>query len=168
MQKTIIFILAVTAILAFLVFVASPNTAGQSEASGQKQLAASALAASEETYDFGQISMKNGKVSRAFTITNTGETELELKSLSTSCMCTEAFITDEKGEENGPFGMPGHGGGRTALSLLIPSGESRALEVVFDPAAHGPAGIGKIARSVFIEDSNGGIKTIEIFAVVIP
>lgn len=168
MQKPIIFILVIAALLGLIFFLASPNTAGQGGASEQEQLAASALASNEESYDFGQISMKNGKVSYTFAITNTESGELKLTRLSTSCMCTEAFITDEKGEKLGPFGMPGHGGGRTALSLAIPAGESRALEVVFDPAAHGPAGIGKIARAVFIEDSNGGIKTLEISATVTP
>lgn len=166
MKKPIIFILIIAALLGLIFFLASPNTAGQSSAP-QKQLAASALSASENSYDFGNISMKNGKVSHIFTIKNEGVSETTISRLSTSCMCTEAFLT-ENGQRIGPFGMPGHGGGTTAISAIIPAGESRELEVVFDPAAHGPAGIGKITRAVFIEDENNGTKTIEISAAVTP
>src|SRR3990167_2668214 len=65
------------------------------------------LVAQEAMYDFGSISMANGNVSKRFSVKNTGESDVELSKLYTSCMCTTAKLITKDGEE-GPFGMPGH------------------------------------------------------------
>ena len=53
--------------------------------------------------------------------------------------------------------MPGHGGAVPRVNEIIKAGESRDIEVVYNPNAHGPAGVGLIERSVFLEDENGKI-----------
>lgn len=166
MQKNILIIVGATALLALLFLLGSrtPGAIPDSDALA----AASVLSVNESSYDFGEISMKEGLVRRSFTITNSSSsTPLVVRSISTSCMCTEAFLLSD-GERIGPFGMPGHGGATRSLREEIPSGESREVEVVFDPAAHGPAGVGRITRAVFIEDENGGVQTLEISATVTP
>lgn len=125
------------------------------------------LSAAETFFDFGTISMKNGKVSRMFAVKNTGEQPIVVRKVTTSCMCTEAFIVHGD-ERTGPFGMPGHGGFVPPANETVLVGETLGIEVVFDPAAHGPAGVGRIERAVFIEDEAGGIQTITIKAMVVP
>lgn len=165
MQRSILIILGAVAFLALLFFLGSRNPGENSTAA--KLSAASALAASEDAYDFSEISMAKGEVSRVFRITNSGSEPLTLSRITTSCMCTTAYLTSGA-HRFGPFGMPGHGGPKGELIETVPAGESREVEVIFDPAAHGPAGIGRISRAVFLEDAKGGVKTLEISATVVP
>ena len=122
----------------------------------------------EAFYDFGRISMKNGLVNKNFTVTNQSDTKILLSSITTSCMCTKAYLIDSFGTEKGPFGMPGHGGVVPKVNEVIESGESRDIKVVYDPNAHGPAGVGVIDRFVYLEDANGKILELEIKANVTP
>ena len=125
-----------------------------------------ALTAAETIYDFGAISMKNGDVARSFRITNPTATDIELKTVVTSCMCTKAYI-EGGASTKGPFGMPGMGFVPPA-DELIKAGESRDIKVVYDPNAHGPAGVGAIDRFVTLTDASGGTLELEIKAMVTP
>lgn len=49
---------------------------------------------SENVYDFGQISLKKGKVSHEFTFTNKGEKNLIITDASASCGCTRPEYSD--------------------------------------------------------------------------
>ncbi len=69
------------------------------------------------------------------------------------------------GKEMGPYGMPGHGFKR--LSAVIKPGEIITVRVMFDPTAHGPAGIGKIERAATLSSSRGPI-TMQFRAEVTP
>lgn len=104
-------------------------------------------------YDFGTISMGAGKVTREFAFKNASDKAVTLGKLYTSCMCTEVTLV-KGGKKIGPFGMPGHGS-LPALGETMEAGEEGVLEVVFDPAAHGPAGIGKAERAVYLEYGEG-------------
>ncbi|MBI2630907.1 DUF1573 domain-containing protein [Candidatus Nomurabacteria bacterium] len=135
----------------------------------------SVLTAEETFYDFGRISMKDGNVSKIFKVTNRGNTDVNLTNVSTSCMCTAAYILRDDGSKLGPFGMPGHGGtggmpghGNSKAGEIITAGESRNIEVVYDPNAHGPAGVGLIDRFIYLEDENGNKLELEIKASVMP
>ncbi len=127
-----------------------------------------ALVASQTFYDFGVISMKNGNVSKMFKVSNSTDGDINLEKLSTSCMCTNAYLIQQNGNKKGPFGMPGHGGAVSKVNELIKAGESREIEVVYDPNAHGPAGVGMVDRLVFLEDASGNKLQFEIKANVIP
>ncbi len=124
------------------------------------------LTASEASYDFGVISMKNGKVNYSFKISNLTNDDVILEKVTTSCMCTVAYIVNGENKK-GPFGMPGHGPVPKA-NEVIKAGESRDIEVVFDPNAHGPAGVGKTKRVVWLEYSGGEILEFNIKAIVTP
>lgn len=118
----------------------------------------SLLSTEKSLYDFGEISMSKGKVSSAFKIKNNQSNDVILTKTYTSCMCTEAKII--KGDEDfGPFGMPGHGP-TPKINLKFLPGEEASVEVVFDPAAHGPAGVGRVERSVSLEQK--GAKPLEL------
>ena len=129
---------------------------------------ANALTATETFYDFGTISMKNGNVSKIFKVTNNGAQDIKVPSLTTSCMCTTDYILNENGERSRPFGMPGHGGAVPRANAIVKAGGSLDIEVVYDPNAHGPAGIGRIERSVFLEDESGKVTELKIKTNVTP
>ena len=124
------------------------------------------LAAQENNYDFGSISMSAGKVSKTFAIKNTGTDALAVSQLYTSCMCTEATLKIG-GRSVGPFSMPGHGFAQRINEIIQPN-EEAAIEVVFDPAAHGPAGVGRIERAVYLENSAGAALELKFSATVTP
>ncbi len=113
----------------------------------------SQLQATESSFDFGSISMAKGKVNKIFTFKNNTASVITAKKLYTSCMCTKATFT--KGDKVfGPFGMPAHGI-IPGFGQTIEPGQEAQVEVVFDPAAHGPAGVGPIERQAILETSDG-------------
>jgi hypothetical protein len=127
----------------------------------------SALTSAETFYDFGTISMKNGLVNKEFTVTNATTKDIEVPTLVTSCMCTKAYVVEADGSTKGPFGMPAMGY-VPPVNELIKAGESRTIRVVYDPNAHGPAGVGNIDRFAILTDAAGGTIRFEIKALVTP
>lgn len=142
------------------------TVSGVSSGSGAGMVAGTALSAEETAFDFGDISMRKGKVARSFVVRNATEKPLIVNKMYTSCMCTTAAIS-LNGKRYGPFGMPGHGFTPTIKAELAP-GESGEVEVVFDPAAHGPAGVGRISRVVYLENTAGAPLELVIAANVTP
>lgn len=84
------------------------NTEASQNESGPK------IIVDRKLHDFGVIPQFGGKVETTFTVTNQGDESLEIGTLTTSCSCTAASVSD---------------------SLLAP-GESATLKVVFDPNLH--------------------------------
>ena len=123
---------------------------------------ASVLGALEKDFDFGAIAMKNGDVSKIFELENEGTEPILISKVYTSCMCTVAKITTAKGDTSGPYGMPGHGGGISKANVEIGAGETVKVEVIFNPAAHGPSGVGLANRTVFIETNSSQTPKVEL------
>ena len=142
---------------------------GQSQASRPPQEqneTKSVLISDKNLFEFGTISMAKGLASTVFKVTNPTEKDINVESITTSCMCTNAYIL--KGtEKKGPFGMLGHGVVPKA-NEIIKAGETRDIEVVYDPAAHGPAGVGPIDRFIYLRDTSGSVLNLEIKATVTP
>ena len=115
---------------------------------------AGALRARETNFNFGSISMAAGKVTHLYRFRNAGAEPIVLGKMYTSCMCTTAALVKSSGRKFAPVGMPGHTP-IPALNETMQPNEEAMVEVVFDPAAHGPAGIGPIDRVVTIENSAG-------------
>ena len=119
-------------------------------------------------YDFGLVSMAKGNVEHDFAITNTTDSDITINQAETSCMCTEALLKLPDGKEMGPYGMSGHGSSFSrSVGAVIKPGEVINVRVIFDPAAHGPAGIGKIERVVTLSSGRGPI-TMQFRAEVTP
>jgi len=152
-------------ILAGIVWLAR-TTSEKNKISNQNQIKSSTLLLAESFYDFGTISMAAGKVSHKFNIENAGDESLKLKKMYTSCMCTQAFFKTDR-SRRGPFGMPGHGV-VPSLNETLEANQDAEIEVIFDPAAHGPSGVGPISRIVYLEDESGQVSQIRISAVVTP
>ena len=161
-----IIFLSTFGIVAFgLIWLGQPTV---DESNGQASSAESLMKSDETNFDFGTISMANGKVNHEFKITNSSDQPINIKKIYTSCMCTVANFKFN-GKTYGLFGMPGHGGGAlTATNITLNPGDSGSLDVIYDPNAHGPAGVGAIDRFVYIEDKNGGKLELEIKTVVTP
>lgn len=117
-------------------------------------------------YDFGTISMAAGKVSHVFKIKNISDETIKTKRLYTSCMCTKATFS-KSGEKSGPFDMPGHSFIPPLKKIINPDEEFEVI-VEFDPAAHGPAGIGPIEREIYLENDSALPLVLKIAAIVKP
>jgi hypothetical protein len=103
----------------------------------------------QTTYDWGTISMADGKVSADFEIANKGEEVLKIYGITTTCTCTTAQFFWEGG--NSPlFSM--HGRSNNVVS--IDPGQTVNLKVVFDPAYHGPSGVGPATRGVLMKTND--------------
>jgi hypothetical protein len=125
-----------------------------------------ALSSPQPFFDFGELSMAAGKVSHRFGIMNTGDSSITVNRVYTSCMCTEATLVTLAGKK-GPFGMPGHGR-FPAIFETIPPGGGAQVDVVFDPAAHGPAGVGPTDRTVIIRSNESPPLELRFTAMVKP
>ena len=108
----------------------------------------SAVAASN-SHDWGEISMKDGNVEAAFKVKNEGSEILKLYDATTSCTCTTAQLV--LGENKSPlFGMHA----KFDYVLEVPPGETAQIKTVFDPAFHGPTGVGPITRQVTVKTND--------------
>ena len=116
------------------------------------------LTAQEQSFDFGVIQMEGGNVIHQFELKNESEDSVTIEKVFTSCMCTTAKVHDNNGDEHGIFGM--HGVQQTNIKVGI--GESVMIEAIFDPAAHGPAGVGLAQRSIYLETNSAASPKIEL------
>jgi hypothetical protein len=118
-------------------------------------------------YDLGQVPINGGIVTKEYEVKNTTENTLKLKKIATSCMCTTASF--ELGDKKTKFfGMEGHGDSNPSVNIEIGPGQTGKVVARFDPAAHGPQGVGPIDRSVFLTFSDpAGIKEMKFNGTVV-
>jgi uncharacterized protein DUF1573 len=143
-----------------------PGEAQAATASNERPLGGNTLASIAPFYNFGTVSMAGGNVTHRYTVSNLSGAPVTITKLFTSCMCTTATLVTSSGKR-GPFGMPGHAPIPTIRERLAP-GEMAQVDVVFNPAAHGPAGVGKIDRTVTIENDAGTPLELAFTAMVRP
>lgn len=136
-----------------LVRASAPNSAGR-------------LVADKTKFSFGPISMARGKVTHRYPIKNAGTEPVLIRKMYTSCMCTTVALV-KNGKTSDAYGMPGHTPIPT-INVPLKPGEEALVEVVFDPAAHGPAGVGPIERVVTLENNAGRPLELEFAALVSP
>ena len=162
MTKNLITLVSITAVIIIIAAIFRPApTENKSVADANSVLVSDAT-----FYDFGEISMAKGTVAYEFKIQNSGNEKIDLDKIYTSCMCTSAWLI--RGESRkGPFGMQGHGFA-PPVNEFLESGEEAMVKVIFDPAAHGPAGVGTIERSVFLEGNGSILLELKISATVKP
>lgn len=129
------------------------NAAPAAAPAGTAVRASVALKARETAFEFGSISMAAGKVTHRYWFRNEIATPVLIRRIYTSCMCTTATLV-KAARVIGSYGMPGHGPVPDVNEMLAP-GEAAYVDVVFDPAAHGPAGLGRTERVVTIEHGAG-------------
>lgn len=143
-----IFTLLVVIGFAFLVSSKENKTSVLSEA------AAEGIMANPSDYQLGEVFINGGIVTKEYEVKNETGEEIELLKIATSCMCTTANAK-AGAEETRFFGMEMVGDKNPLLSLKVKNGESAKVSVRFDPAAHGPEGVGPFDRIVWLYFSNG-------------
>lgn len=121
------------------------------------------LVVEAKNYDWGQININDGKVSTSFALANSGSEPLKLYDITTSCACTTAQSII--GDTASPiFGMHS----KSSYITEIPAGETSQIKVIFDPAFHGPSGIGSISRQITMatNDPTNPTLTLNVTATV--
>lgn len=122
----------------------------KSYTSEEKHLGAPKLEIFENEYDAGDILMSGGLIRHTYEIKNTGEGDLKIDKVWTSCHCTTAIL--KVGDKESPeFGMDGS---RAFWSQKLAPGETGQLEVIFDPAFHGHQGMGQAIRVVYLSTND--------------
>ena len=140
-----------SAVLIFFVgIIALVSINGNGDNSNKIAYSASVLMATESSFDFNTISMKDGNVSHQFEVKNEGKESVIIEKIYTSCMCTSAMIIDVSGKKWGAFGM--HSSSKTKIE--VDAGELIIVEAIFDPNAHGPSGVGLAERSIYLETNS--------------
>lgn len=163
-RKKLINFISVAAVVlgALAVIVITKPSPAPAAATGN----AGALVAKSASYSFGSVPLTGGLVRTVYMVRNASEEPVTIKGVYTSCMCTTAVLRTA-GRNEGPFGMPGHGP-RRSIDLMLAGGESAEVEAVFDPAAHGPAGVGPVSRAIIIESTAGDPLELSFSALVTP
>lgn len=103
----------------------------------------------EKTFDWGNIPINGGNATKTFTIKNISSDVLKLTGVKTSCTCTKAQVTIDQ-QISPYFSM------HSTSSWVgeVPPGKEAQLTVIFDPAFHGPTGVGPIERLVSVETND--------------
>jgi hypothetical protein len=155
MEKKIIIIGTIVTVIILaigMVWMSSTNVVAPQVSASQN---AKAYTISPTSADWGQIPMFKGDVIKVFTIKNIGTDTLKLFNLKTSCHCTKAFATIN-GVDSPRFGMEGIS---DWVGEVAP-GKQAKLTVDFDPAYHGPDGVGPITRYISVQTNDKANSTL--------
>ncbi|RJR15036.1 DUF1573 domain-containing protein [Candidatus Microgenomates bacterium] len=145
-KKFVIGVIVVTIFLLVGAVVLAGSMGSNAEVAANPQVL---VVVSESSHDWGEIGLNDGNVEKVFTIKNEGSENLTLTNIATSCMCTTAQLA--LGDNESPlFGMHS----KSDYSMHVPPGEAAQLAVVFDPAFHGPSGVGPINRQVTVSTND--------------
>lgn len=103
----------------------------------------------EKTFDWGNIPYGGGNALKSFTIKNSGTDTLKLTGIKTSCTCTKAQVIVD-GKSSPYFSM------HPTSSWVgeVPPGKEAELKVIFDPAFHGPTGVGPMERLISVDTND--------------
>ncbi len=123
----------------------------QSPATDEDYTGGELVALDEESFDWGDIDIEAGDVMTGFHFKNEGEENLMIYGAETSCMCTTAYLELPDGSKSPTFGMHGN----PEWSYELSPGEEFEVEVIYDPMAHGPNGVGPVKRLVRLDTSDG-------------
>jgi hypothetical protein len=99
--------------------------------------------------DLGDVSTKEGKVETSITLKNTGQEDLIVDSLSTSCGCTTVSVVNN-GQEGPVFGT---GTPPEGWSTTIQPGETAELRIYYDPSFHQDAR-GPMMREIYVSSND--------------
>ncbi len=165
-NKTLVIAIVGAAVLAGGVIWASNGSENKTPVK-EAPVVVSSVSVLKNDWDFGEISMKDGDVTHNFEVKNEGTEPIVINKVFASCMCTTAMIKDASGKEYGKFGMPGHGLS-SATDITIAPGETATVEAIFNPAAHGPAGVGLARRSIYLVTNSSVSPKVEVrFSAVV-
>ncbi len=161
MNAKIITIISAVILAAALFFAGYRQTAPNGEKLGNEPSAEQKISVTEKSYDFGDIKISGGNVSRYFRLVNDSDAELVINDLYTSCMCTKARIFAGS-DSSAIAGMKGHGGNSAFRPFRIAPKQSFYVLATYDPMAHGPDALGPINRFIRVETSSPSQPMVEL------
>lgn len=154
-KKFIIIIAVLTLAILFggIVLISKSTSIFSVQSSPKISLSEKARAETQDptSFDWGIIPMKGGYAVKTFAIKNIGTDTLKFYNIKTSCHCTKARMTID-GKDSPDFGMSDTS---DWVGELAP-GKIAKLTAIFDPAFHGPQGVGPINRFVSVETNDKG------------
>lgn len=122
---------------------------------------------SPETYELGSVDLNGGLVTKEYEVKNETDQEVVLQKVVTSCMCTQAKVAIGD-KESRFFGMEHPTDKNPSINYEIPPGKSAKVTVNFDPAAHGPQGVGPFDRVVTLTFSEpAGVEKLTFSGTVV-
>ncbi len=138
-------IIATLLILGGGIYVLSISSASVKITSSQN----AKISVDQKTFDWGNIPYSGGNATKAFAIKNIGSDVLQLTGVKTSCTCTKAQIVID-GKSSPYFSM------HSTSSWVgeVAPGKEAQLTVIFDPAFHGPIGVGPVERLVSMQTND--------------
>lgn len=146
-KKIIIIFIAITLlVLGGGIFVLSSTTAGPVQITATQNAKAEV---DQKTFDWGNIPYSGGNATKTFTIKNSGSDTLKLTGVKTSCTCTKAQVEID-GKTSPYFSMHS----TSPWVGEVSPGKEAQLTVIFDPAFHGPTGVGPVERLVSVETND--------------
>ena len=163
--KVLISVVIITflAIFGFAFLVGKANPPNVSVVSGDDI----GLVLSPSFYDVGDVPIEGGNVVKKYEVKNSTDETIRLKKIATSCMCTKAKVKVNDNETK-EFGMEGHGDSNPPVNMDIPPGVTAKVTAIFDPAAHGPQGVGAFDRIVYLTFSDpGGVVELKFNGTVV-
>lgn len=153
MDKRITFL-----IIFFIILVIGGITLGIFMYNQEKKAGIPKIEIAESEFDAGNVPIGAGLVKHTYKINNKGYGNLEINNIKTSCMCTQAILKTSQ-EVSPEFGM--HNNDNSWQGVIKPD-EEVELEVIFDPAFHGPDATGEIVRLVTFNTNDQDKNKIEI------
>lgn len=140
MKKGIVWGIIIIGVAVIGVVIYSYQQASESETEVINKQSGPHIVVDPAIYDFGRV--KFGDVPEyTFVVKNTGDQNLEIEGVSTSCACTK---------------------GEMKVSSIAP-GEQVDLVVNFDPAVHGDdSDMGELTRTVYITSNDSSQEEIEV------
>ncbi|MDO8551272.1 MAG: DUF1573 domain-containing protein [bacterium] len=124
----------------------APSKAGLQKEGGVK------IGIDHDKYEFGTVKLTSGIVEHKYPVTNAGQKDLKIANLASSCACTKVYFKSSAGESP-KASMKGMTKPSSWVGVLKPGGQGE-LVMDFDPAFHGPGGVGKISRSLSFETND--------------
>lgn len=122
---------------------------------------------SPETYELGNVDLNSGLVTKEYEVVNETDQTMKLQKIVTSCMCTQVKVSVGD-KESRFFGMEHPGDRNPPINYEIQPGEAAKITVNFDPAAHGPQGVGPFNRVVTLTFSEpSGVKELTFSGIVV-
>lgn len=150
-KKTLAILIPILLIAGGLIFWVGKSNNSSNVSTGAK------IEVSPKEYDAGTVSMAAGVVKKDYEIKNVGTGDLKINDIWTSCHCTTAILK-VAGKESPKFGMD-HAG---FWSQVLAPGQTAQLEVIFDPAFHGPQGTGPAVREIYLSTNDPQNKTASV------
>jgi hypothetical protein len=151
------FLVLAVIIVGVAVLASKPTSGSTTNVGGDRfinSVPAEGINAAPESIDIGKVSYGGGIISKEYQIKNTTGSSMKLRKIVTSCMCTKARVKFEN-KTTKLYAMEMNGDKNPIIDYDFPAGSTATVEFNFDPAAHGPAGIGPVERVITLYFDTG-------------